>query len=54
MVGVAYPARPSKADILLRGIPWTLLILNERQVPNALNANRRPRFGVVLVGVGPS
>lgn len=35
-------------DFRLRGIPWTLLILEERSMPNVLNLSYRNRVSVVL------
>lgn len=36
-------------DFWLRGVPWTLLILEERSMPNVLNLNYRNRASVALV-----
>lgn len=38
-----------RTDLLLRGIPWTLVILRDGRMPNALNLNFRNRFSVGLV-----
>jgi len=38
-----------KTDLLLRGIPWTKLIMRERRIPNALNVTYRNRATVALV-----
>lgn len=38
-----------RTDLLLRGVPWTLMILRDRRMPNALNVNVRNRFSVALV-----
>jgi multisubunit Na+/H+ antiporter MnhB subunit len=36
-------------DFWLRGIPWTLLILRERSMPNVLNLDYRNRASIALV-----
>ncbi len=38
-----------KTDVLLRGIPWAMLILRERHMPNTLNVSYRNRASVALV-----
>lgn len=38
-----------KTDLLLRGIPWTKLILRQRRIPNVLNVTYRNRISVALV-----
>lgn len=38
-----------RTDLVLRGIPWTLLILRDRRMPNALNVNRTNRLCVALI-----
>lgn len=38
-----------KTDIVRRGIPWTRLILRDRQMPNDLNLRLDQRFSVALV-----
>ena len=40
-----------KSDIRDRAIPWTLLILRERQIPNDLNTQWSQRLSVVLAYV---
>jgi GT2 family glycosyltransferase len=35
-----------KTDLLLRGIPWTLLVWRGRKLPNTLNLRRSSRFSV--------
>jgi len=37
-----------RTDLLLRGIPWTVLIWNRRSLPNTLNLRRSSRWSVVL------
>jgi GT2 family glycosyltransferase len=37
-----------RTDLLLRGVPWTLLIWNQRSLPNTLNLRRSSRWSVVL------
>jgi len=38
-----------RTDLVLRGIPWTLVILRDRRMPNALNIDLRNRCSVALV-----
>jgi hypothetical protein len=38
-----------RTDLLLRGVPWTMLILREQRIPNVLNVSYRNRLSVVLV-----
>ena len=38
-----------KTDIFDRGIPWTLLILQQRSLPNDLNLNRSQRWSTMLL-----
>jgi GT2 family glycosyltransferase len=40
-----------KTDILYRGIPWTELILRDRNMPNDLNLEMGQRISVVLTGL---
>jgi len=37
-----------RTDLFLRGIPWTMLILEERRMPDALNVSYPNRFSVAL------
>jgi GT2 family glycosyltransferase len=39
-----------KTDILYRGIPWTELILRDRNMPNDLNLEMGQRISVVMMG----
>lgn len=38
-----------RTDLLLRGVPWTLLILRQQRIPNVLNVSYANRVSVVLV-----
>lgn len=38
-----------RTDLVLRGIPWTLLILRNGRMPNTLNTSLRNRWSVALV-----
>jgi GT2 family glycosyltransferase len=38
-----------ETDLVLRGIPWTILLLRNRRVPNTLNVSYRYRVSVGLV-----
>lgn len=40
-----------KSDILDRGIPWTQLIMQERNLPNDLNLSFSQRISAVLLGI---
>ena len=40
-----------KTDVLDRAIPWTLLILHERNLPNDLNLNQSQRLSALLLVV---
>lgn len=40
-----------RTDLFDRAIPWTLLILSERQMPNDLNLRRSQRFTAVLAAL---
>jgi len=37
-----------RTDLLLRGVPWTILIWDRRSLPNTLNLRRGSRWSVVL------
>jgi GT2 family glycosyltransferase len=37
-------------DLILRGIPWTLLLLRDGSMPNVLNVGYRSRASVALIG----
>ncbi len=39
----------TKTDICSRGIPWTVLVLRDRRIPNTLNLDYRNRISVGLV-----
>ncbi len=39
-------------DLLLRGIPWTLVLLRDRNIPDALNVSYRNRASVALLLCG--
>jgi hypothetical protein len=41
-----------KNPFLLRGIPWTLVFLRDRSIPDALNVNYKNRASVALAALG--
>jgi len=41
----------ARTDFLLRGIPWTLVLLRGRSMPDALNVNYRNRASVALAAL---
>jgi hypothetical protein len=39
----------ARTDLLLREIPWTLVLLSDRSIPDALNVSYRNRASATLV-----